>query len=410
MRQFLPALLAAGLALPAAPAAAGVVVADNGPAPLHGVATLQLEEMWRAGGADDEENFFGLIVWAEEGPDGLLYVLDEQMSQVNVYDDAGNLVRTLFHEGEGPGEVRRPRDVVILPDGSIGAVQEFPGKIVRVDASNTPLPSIEPRRGDAADGGFVAMTGAECRGGTFMIAGVQISLGERQGTQQRLLYLATVDDAGRISEPIIGRRVDWDFSHFVYDEDVNLPSFFWASTVGPDGRIYTAPDRSEYAVNVYAPDGALERVIRREYASRKRTAENMAWMNNLMEGAFRQLPGPYELKISDYDSDVHWLGRALQVDEQGNLWVLSSRGAQDNPPGVLATFDVFTPDGVFDRQVQVACEGDGGQDGVFLLGDDRVLVIRGFVDATATMFGGSPGGEDGAEAEPMQMVCYRIKG
>jgi len=80
----------------------------NGPTPAHGLQTMQLEEMWRVGGADDEENFFGLVTWAEAGADGLVYVLDTQLCQVNVYDREGNLVQTLFRQGEGPGEVQRP--------------------------------------------------------------------------------------------------------------------------------------------------------------------------------------------------------------------------------------------------------------------------------------------------------------
>jgi len=402
-------LLIALATLVAGSAVAEPEMVKNSATPANGVHRLQLEEMWRAGGADDEESFFGLLTWAEEGPDGLLYVLDIQLSQVNVFDENGTLVRTLFREGDGPGEVRRPRDIVLLADGSIGAVQEFPGKIVRVDAENIPLDSIEPRRGDATEGGFIAMTTADQRGGTFMIAGVQITPGENQAIQQRHMYLATVNDEGGVSEPLLERSVVWDFSNFTWDEEESLPSFFWANAVGPAGRIYATPDRDAYRINVYAADGTLERVIEREYESRRRTAADKDWIRNLLESAFAPMPFDVELKISDFDSDIHWLSRSLQVDAGGNLWVLSSRGARDQPAGVLAVYDVFTADGTFDRQVEVACDGDGNEDGVFLLGEDRVLVIKGYIDATATMFGGSPADEEGGdEADPMEIICYRI--
>ena len=388
------------------------VVVKNSATPAHGIHQLQLEEMWRAGGADDEENFFGLLIWAEEGPDGLVYVLDTQLSQVNVYDDEGALVRTLFHEGDGPGEIRQPRGLVLLEDGSIGAVQEFPGKIVRVDPENIPLDSIEPRMGEAAEGGFVAMIRAEQRGGTFIVSIVQIASGDRDGTQKRHMYLATVNEQGGIGAPLLERFTDWDFTNFTYDEEVNLPAFYWANAVGPDGRVYAAPDRDAYRINVYAPDGTLERVIEREYTSRKRTAEDKKRIRNLFEGAFGQVPFEVKVTISDIDSDINWLSRSLQVDAQGDLWVLSSRGIREQPAGILATYDVFTPDGTFDRQVQVACEGSGDRDGVFLLGDERLLVIRGYVDATASMLGGAPADEDedGDEAAPMEIICYKIAG
>ena len=149
-------------------------------------------------------------------------------------------------------------------------------------------------------------------------------------------------------------------------------------------------------------------VIEREYKSRKRSSEDTQWLRSLLEGAFRQLPFPYEMELADTDPDINWLNRGVQVDAAGNLWVLPSDGTHDQPEGVFATYDVFTPDGKFDHQVQVMCEGDGTEDGIFILGEDRIVVIKGFIDATATMFGGDVVEAEGDEAEPMGLVCYRI--
>ena len=44
-----------------------------------------------------------------------------------------------------------------------------------------------------------------------------------------------------------------------------------------------------------------------------------------------------------------------------------------------------------------------------VLGEDRAVVIKGYIDATATMFGGAVVEEEGDEAEPMGLVCYRIR-
>ena len=406
MRRFIAIALALAAALPVA-AAAGPVVVHNGAEPAHGVQTMHLEEMWRAGGADDEENFFGLVTWAEAGPDGLVYVLDTQLCQVNVYDDAGTLVRTLFRQGEGPGEVNRPRDLVIMPDGTIGAVQEFPGSVVRVTPDGIPADSIRLRTGDATAGGFVAVTAAEHRGGTFLVAGVKIRPGERDGTQVRTMYLARAGDDGLLGTRYLERTIEWDFTNFTYDEAVSLPSFFWANAVGPDGRVYAAPDRDAYRIDVFAPDGTLERVIEREYEPWRRTAADREWLTALFDGALGNAPFSYDLKLAETESAIHWLNRGVQVAADGRLWILPGRGTREQPAGVVATFDVFTPEGEFDRRVQVACEGDSEKDGVFLLDDERVLLIRGYVDAVATQFGG--GGVEGGdeEAAPMEIVCYR---
>lgn len=391
------------------PALAGPPVITNGAHPANGIEKMQLEEQWRIGGPDDEENFFGLITWAEADAEGLLYVLDVQMCQTLVYDQEGQLVKTLFRQGEGPGEVRQPRDLVLMPDGTIGAVQEFPGKIIRVDGEGNPAADITPNTGDPTAGGFFALTAAEHRGGTFMLAGVAISPGERQGVQERTMFLSTADDDGLLRNRFLESSITWDFTNFTYIEAEALPTFWWANDVGPDGRIYAALDRDAYRINVYTAEGTLEKVIEREYKSWTRTSDEKAWLTALLEGAFRNLPVEAHLEICDTESDISWLTRGVQVDGTGNLWILPSRGTREQPEGVMATFDVFTPDGRFDRQAQVFCaEGDGKEDGLFLLGDGRVLLIKGYVDAMATMFGGAVEVEDGEDADPMELICYRV--
>ena len=315
--------------------------------------------------------------------------------------------KDLFRQGEGPGEVRQPRDLLLLPDGTIGAVQEFPGKIIRVDKEGNPAGDITLGNGDPTAGGFMALVAAQHRGGTFMLSGVSITQGERQGVQERTMFLATANDDGLLQKRFLERATTWDLTNFSYIEAENLPTFWWANAVGPDGRVYAAPDRDAYRINVYGTDGNIELVIERDYESWTRTGEEKAWLNALLKGAFRNLPVEPRLEICDTESDIAWLTRGVQVSSDGDLWVLPSRGTREQPDGVMATFDVFNPGGKFDRQVQVYCsEGDAAEDGLFLLDDGRVLLIKGYVDALATMFGGEVEVEEDEDATPMELVCY----
>ena len=43
------------------------------------------------------------------------------------------------------------------------------------------------------------------------------------------------------------------------------------------------------------------------------------------------------------------------------------------------------------------------------MGQDRVLLIKGFVDAMAAMFGGAVESDEDEEAAPMEIVCFRIE-
>jgi hypothetical protein len=114
------------------------------------------------------------------------------------------------------------------------------------------------------------------------------------------------------------------------------------------------------------------------------------------------------VEVEEYDPIVSHLHRGVQVTDDGDLWVLSSRGYRDQPEGILATYDVFDPEGHFIKEVAVQCEGDGEVDKLFFLGD-RAILVKGYLEAVSAMFGrGTPVTADGGEAEPMEIVCFRL--
>ena len=94
----------------------GVIHVKNPASPPQGVETMQLEELWRVGGAGEDQTVFGVILQALPDEQGNLYVLDLQLSQVFVFSPEGKLLRTLSREGEGPGEVRNPTDMFFMAD------------------------------------------------------------------------------------------------------------------------------------------------------------------------------------------------------------------------------------------------------------------------------------------------------
>ena len=115
----------------------GVPTVINGAKPADGVGDLKLTELWRRGGEDDEI-IFGLVLKALSDDAGNVYVLDQQLCEVQVFDPSGDHLATLSREGDGPGEVRQPTDMIWMPDGSLGLVQSFPGRIIKVERDGTP--------------------------------------------------------------------------------------------------------------------------------------------------------------------------------------------------------------------------------------------------------------------------------
>ncbi len=116
----------------------GVPHVMNGRTPTGGVQALRMNELWRVGGEDDEEILFGLTPKACADGKGQVYVLDSQLSQVLVFTPDGEFSHTLYGEGDGPGEVRQPRDMFVLEDGRVGALQSFPGTTVLLDDKGLP--------------------------------------------------------------------------------------------------------------------------------------------------------------------------------------------------------------------------------------------------------------------------------
>jgi hypothetical protein len=382
----------------------GVLHVKNGASPSEGVKTLQLVEKWRAGGEDDDENLFGLIteVLLDEG--GNIYLLDTQLSEVQVFDRDGANLKTLSREGEGPGEVRNPSDMLFMPDGSLGLVQTFPGKIVKIDLEGNPQGTFEPGGGDPTKGGLPVVIDAECEGGKLYLGGMQISPDPTRGTQTRTHYVASFSDDGTESARYLERKITWDFADMLLSEKNEYFVHFRHWDVGPDGRIYAAPYRNRYAIEVYKPDGTLERVIEREYTSWKRDERALARTQSLMDAQASRFPFEIKREIEDTEPDI----TSLSVEPDGNLWVLTSRGGREQPPGILCTYDVFTPDGQFLRQVAAACDGDGANDILFFAQNGDAVRVTGFFDAVIALQGGGAA-ETEEEAAPMEVIYYTAK-
>lgn len=67
----------------------------------------------------DGPDVFGDVRSVEAGPDGTIYVLDYQASEVRAFDAEGRFLRVVAGEGEGPGEIREANGMVLADDGTL---------------------------------------------------------------------------------------------------------------------------------------------------------------------------------------------------------------------------------------------------------------------------------------------------
>ncbi|MFO7609540.1 MAG: hypothetical protein R6X35_10145 [Candidatus Krumholzibacteriia bacterium] len=378
----------------------GVLHVENGAEPAQGRRTVQLQEQWRVGG-EDGEDFFGLISQLVVGDDGTIYLLDTRLSEVAVYSPAGERQGTLSREGEGPGETRMPVNLLFLPDGSLGLLQVFPGRIVKVGLDNSPRGIVE--FGDKTEGGFLQLFDCATQGDRLVISGEQTRQNPPTG-QVRISFAAAYGLDGKEQVQYEAHRRELDFTQFNWVEDELQQIDFRKSAVGPDGRVYLAGSRNAYRITVYKPDGTLDRVITRQYQHRQRETREIERIEATLKVQLAQLPAP-KWSISKTEPDI----RALRIGPDGNLWVESSRGGYEQPDGVFFTWDVFDPDGHFIQQVSAACPGDGDSD-IMIWTAAGAVQVTGFMEGVQSLLAGGAGATDDEEAAPMEVICYRTAG
>ena len=391
------------LVLVLATATAGAAPEVRNTAPAHEPVTLQLEELWRRGDESDEV-MIGLPVEAMSDPEGRVYLADQQLCQAFVFGPDGELLTTLGREGEGPGEVRGPVDMVRFPDGAVGLAEFFPGRITRIDLDDQPAGQVTVDVGGGATGGFTIQTMAEMQGEHLLMAGSRSVPGEK--FTERTHFLAAIGPDGKQTVRYMEQVSRIQRPHSVVHENDFVPAFPLASALGPDGRVYTPADREHYAVNVFLPDGTLEKVITRpDFTTWKRDKRDMRRITALFESWAGQNPETWpRFDLKETERAI----TALHIDGRGRLWVQHSRSNRDVPEGVFLAFDLYDADGVWQREVRFACEGNPVSDGVRFLRDGRVLLIKGFVVARLACLGTGAATLGDDETETIEIVCYRL--
>lgn len=382
-------------------AAAEPLIIENSSTPSDGVETVKLEEVWRAGG-DDDDDYFGVISQVVIGDNGNIFLLDTRLSEVPVYSPDGERLTTLSREGDGPGETRIPSNLLFMPDGTLGLVQVFPGKVTKIDLDGNPQGIFQVD--GATDGGFMMFFDCQAQGENLVITGELITTKPPAG-QVRHNFVASYNADGTEMVRFFEKEFEWDFTNFSLDEGEFTRPDFRKVAVGQDGRVYVNPNRNEYTILVYLPDGTHERTIKRDFKHRMRTSDEKSDILSTLELQFQQIPNA-KLTASDWHPDIG----GIRIGPEGNLWVTSSRSGIDQAEGIVVTWDVFNPDGKFIKQISLAGEGDGEQDAFFPTKDGGFVQVTGFTEALeAFQRGGQAGSEEDVdeEAEPMKVIFHK---
>jgi hypothetical protein len=336
---------------------------------------------------------------------GNVYLLDNQLGQVEVFDPDGEHLQTLSRQGDGPGEVRNPIAMTFMDDGTLGLVELFPAKVEKLTTTGEPAGSMTFTIGEGAQTGFTVSVLCRNRAGVLMLAGMRGTPSD--AGQSRNLYVASYDQTGKERARYIETNTVLAFNPPTFVEKDLLPAFWFGCTVGPDGRVYLATTRDSYTIHVYSPDGALERIIERDFEIRKRDDRDRRRMQAMVDAWYSGVPVEVACTFDDYEPVIS----ELVVTDDGTLWVQHHRSGHDQPDGVLLTYDTFDAEGRWLQEVSIACEGDAAYDGLRLLDGDRVLLVKGYVLARwASLSPGAHADFGEEEPGPMEIVYCRMAG
>jgi hypothetical protein len=377
----------------------GVVHVLNPAEPYSAPVVVAPKELWRAGGEDDEGILFGIVTQITSDDGGYVYVLDAQLNQVVIFSPEGEYLRAIGREGEGPGEFRRPSDLFLTADGNVAIMQRMPGRIVVLTPEGEPAGDM--RVPQSEDGGM-QMFGGGASAGEHVVLNLS-RFSRKEAAFSTITSLIALNPAGELVATYHERRDENDFANMVFDEKkIGLGSLVWS--VDRNGHVYTSDDFDAYRIQVWNADGSVVRVIEREYTHRKRSPEEMKRnvpVVRIRRGDQAQSP---EVKASETDRDI----QQIFPRDNGDLWVLSSKGAFDAPNGSIAAFDVFDSDGRFVRQITLGGKGNWARDGFHVVGE-RFYVVTGLRSARRAMLGTGEGTDvEEEEEQPMSLICYGL--
>lgn len=150
--------------------------------------------------------------------------------------------------------------------------------IVQVDLKGIPRRGPKFYSSGGCGEGPLFLFDSACRSGHPVLSGTMHDFPAlpNHRLQSWTTILSRFDPEGPEEIRYLEDKQEYNFNSFRFRErDEYFPApGHW--TLGEDGRVYGAPKRDEYEIQVFGSEGKLERVIKREFESPPRSPEEMA--------------------------------------------------------------------------------------------------------------------------------------
>ncbi len=316
---------------------------------------------------------------------------------MQVFSPEGEHLRTIGREGEGPGEFRGAGDLYYGIGDKVGILQIFPGRIVQLDPMGEPLENFHlPERPGS---GFQVVLRAYADPNRLIVTGTrQDNSGDQQMQNQDL---ESYTPEGKLIATYHEESHAFRYGGMDYKEPVFVGfQRRWAASV--DGRVVAPLSFDDYRIHVWKADGTLERVIERaDYEPLVRTKEQTALTQKLFDAIITFNPRS-TFEVSKTFPAIS----QIFMRDNGDLWVLSSRGIYDQPEGSAAVLDVFDREGSYTQQVILIGDIDPEEDALHLIGDRLYVVTDALGSAMNAL--GAASDESLTEVDPSNVVCFEL--
>jgi hypothetical protein len=297
---------------------------------------------------------FGDVRGIEAGPDGTIYVLDYQASEVRAFAPDGAHRATLTRLGEGPGELRQANGLLFDPDGTLWVQDHGARMLIGLDSERggerVRHPMIVPGFGYVWDA-------AMDREGVFRqrwsrrVAGDAPDLtatGVQEGTS--MAYVKSFDPRTQAYDSVdLGLQTSRSYRIAIANGQMVVGVPFGASmfaAIDPLGNVWTAGSGS-YRVARISPAGDTTLILEVDEPPLPLTAADRdAWAEG-MASTFERAPQARR-ELEALLPQVKPVLSALLTDDEGRLWV-GRTPPGDAPP----EFDVFDPDGEYLASVRM---------------------------------------------------------
>jgi len=327
------------------------------------------ELVWEIPGETDDYLIGGLLIDAGWDHAGNLCVVDYRNKDLKVFSVDGRYLRTLGRAGDGPGESRDARRLLLAADGRLGLLQVFPASVIWLHPDGSPGGKLAIRNAAEDGGGFVAVTHAVQHGEVILAYATLMAM--TQGRISEKHWIAPLHADGDLGEPLFRQAVEQPARDQRNRVDEGDYYDLWAARWAPDGHggVWLAPERDRYRLVRHDQTGQVVQTIERPYQPPQR---DDLGRSQALEHLARKRLAAAEVNLRDQPPVV----RSLRLSDTGRLWVDLDLGGRGPAPGTLAWLDVVDQENGWLRQLRLHGPFDPQTDQWRFVDDAHVLVLH----------------------------------